>query len=356
MGSTLASWDFPRNTFGVLVVVEVAEELGVSAEESLNSTGLSRADLMNLDLEVAAGLELIVIRNVLARLGDQPGLGARAGARFSLGMLGSWGFAMLNSPTPREAIELGLRYGYGEFSFVFARPWVDERYDEIRIVFDDAELPDDLRLFLIERDLAANFTVTPLLFGSSIPIRHETTLAGERGDRLAEYTGVPVVTAAAHDAIVLPRWALDVALPQADQHAVRRWIAQCDALSNRHQRETARAGSAAMVRSAILREPDRAISLEAVAATWHISERTLRRRLAEEGTTFRELTDIVRATIADKLLCAGATVSNVAHQLGYADAASFIRAYKRWRGHTPGAAHDLTGAKLRVGDRSSARD
>ena len=64
----------------------------------------------------------------------------------------------------------------------------------------------------------------------------------------------------------------------------------------------------------------------------------LRRRLEEEGTSFRALLDEVRETHAEELLTRGAVpVEDVAFRLGYAEASSFIHAFKRWKGVTPTA-------------------
>ena len=69
-----------------------------------------------------------------------------------------------------------------------------------------------------------------------------------------------------------------------------------------------------------------------------MSPRTLRRKLTEAGTSYRALQDEVRQALAEELLSTGAlTVSDVALRLGYAEAASFIRAFKRWTGRTPSA-------------------
>jgi AraC-like DNA-binding protein len=78
--------------------------------------------------------------------------------------------------------------------------------------------------------------------------------------------------------------------------------------------------------------------LEDIAAERHVSPRTLHRQLAAERTSYRALADEVRYTIAAELLTnARLGVNQVAERLGYADAASFTRAFKRWTGHTPGA-------------------
>jgi AraC-like DNA-binding protein len=63
--------------------------------------------------------------------------------------------------------------------------------------------------------------------------------------------------------------------------------------------------------------------------------RTLRRRLAEEGTSFRELHDQVRRTYAVELLESGLPPAMVARRLGYAGPAAFTHAFQRWHGIAP---------------------
>jgi AraC-like DNA-binding protein len=75
-----------------------------------------------------------------------------------------------------------------------------------------------------------------------------------------------------------------------------------------------------------------------VAAELAIDERTLRRHLSAEGTSFRALADEVREALAHELLTtAGLTVEETAQRLGFHDAAGFSRAFRRWTGTTPGS-------------------
>jgi AraC-like DNA-binding protein len=318
-------------------VTQVAEERGLPATKALAATGLQPPDLTRPDLEIAAAQELTVIRNVLRWLGDEPGLGADAGLRMTLGMAGKWGFAMLNSGTTREAIEVALRYGYGHLSFVFTRPWVEERPGEVHIVLDAEELPDDVRGFLIERDIAAQVALIPQLLGPAPPVRIETTLESKRAQHVASLLrGHEVISGCGRDALVLPTGILDRRLPLADQYALERWKHECDALIARHADYRQGSGVIAAVRAAILRDPSRLPSLEAIAQGLSISPRTLRRQLADADSSFRSLVEEVRKLIAEDLLKSGAGVGDVAYRMGYADTASFIRAFKRWTGRTPG--------------------
>lgn len=72
-----------------------------------------------------------------------------------------------------------------------------------------------------------------------------------------------------------------------------------------------------------------------VAKRCGISERTLRRRLADAGTTYRALLDDVREEHALSWLSEGQPVTRVAQRLGFSDATSFARAFRRWTGRLP---------------------
>lgn len=79
------------------------------------------------------------------------------------------------------------------------------------------------------------------------------------------------------------------------------------------------------------------ISLEDIAAELKLPARTLQRRLEEAGANFRLMVDEVRKAQAQHYLSATAMpLSELAVTLGFADHASFNRAFKRWMGCSPG--------------------
>jgi AraC-like DNA-binding protein len=71
-----------------------------------------------------------------------------------------------------------------------------------------------------------------------------------------------------------------------------------------------------------------------VAAALGMAERTLRRRLALAGRSFRDMLDDVLGEAAQRML-AERTVDQVAAELGYAEPAAFRRAHRRWSGAAP---------------------
>ncbi|WP_431954667.1 helix-turn-helix domain-containing protein [Nocardia lijiangensis] len=105
---------------------------------------------------------------------------------------------------------------------------------------------------------------------------------------------------------------------------------------DRLSRRAIRAGVAGAVREELVRDPAAIPDLPRVAAALFLSSRTLSRRLNAEGTSFRALVDEVRRARSEQLLGrTRLTTEEIASRLGYAESASFIRAFRRWNGCPP---------------------
>ena len=79
-----------------------------------------------------------------------------------------------------------------------------------------------------------------------------------------------------------------------------------------------------------------ALVFEQVAERLYVSERTLRRRLEAESTSFRAVFDEIRDLLAREYLAkTELTIADIAHLLDYAETVSFRRAFVRWNGITP---------------------
>lgn len=77
-------------------------------------------------------------------------------------------------------------------------------------------------------------------------------------------------------------------------------------------------------------------SLELAAELTEMSPRTLERRLAEEGTCWRQVLDRARFEACDRMLRSrDLSLAEIAEELGYSDQAHLTRAFRRWTGETP---------------------
>jgi AraC-like DNA-binding protein len=76
-------------------------------------------------------------------------------------------------------------------------------------------------------------------------------------------------------------------------------------------------------------------SLSGTARALGMSERTLQRRLRDDGTSFGELLDSLRREMATAYLDKQLSVAEIAWLLGYAEPSAFHHAFKRWTGTTP---------------------
>jgi AraC-like DNA-binding protein len=77
---------------------------------------------------------------------------------------------------------------------------------------------------------------------------------------------------------------------------------------------------------------------EAVIQSLHLSQRTLQRKLKEEGTTFKELLDETRRELAKEYVNdTSLSFSEITYLLGFSEQSNFTRAFKRWQGQAPSA-------------------
>ncbi|MFD7848039.1 AraC family transcriptional regulator [Nocardia sp. NPDC059764] len=303
------------------------------AGECLAGAGLAPESVVEQTTEVTARQELAVVRNLLARFGREPGLGVEAGTRYHVSLSGPWGLALLASRTMRDAIVLAP--GYVELAFAFGQVTFEEVDGEGRLRFDDRDVPEDVRGFLAERVLAGIQMLGRELYSVNLPVRRVSFRHAAPPDttRYRSVFGVEPLFGTSVDELAFDSSFLDVVLPQPTEQARSTCEQTCQELLARRY---VRSGFAAVVRGVLIRDPGVIPDQSAVAAGLFVSPRTLSRRLNEEGTSFRALLDEVRQALSEELLDrTDMTTEQVAARLGYAEAASFIRAFRRWQGCPP---------------------
>ena len=339
MASTTWSPDLRHPMYATRLLCEVANERGVPTADVLTGTGICADDLDEPEAVITAWDEIVAVRRLLARLPDDVGVGVDVGSRFKLTHAGLLGFAAMSCATLREMFDIDMRY----FSLTMLHidlKLFDGAQDCV-LELDVDHLPADVRRFFIERDLAA-IVSTIGAFAYEVVERYADKVTAEVSldkDVLSPLlTLVPVENISferAHTRLHFPRAMFDEPLPQADAHTLELCMAQCDVLMQRNER---RRGITAVVRSKLFRKSGGFPTLPEVAAELDVHPRTLRRELAEEGTSFRALLNEARSTVAVDLLCnVGLNVEEVSKRLGYTDTSTFCHAFKRWHGVPPSA-------------------
>lgn len=98
------------------------------------------------------------------------------------------------------------------------------------------------------------------------------------------------------------------------------------------------------VRALLRRKPPGAApSIEQAARRMGMSPRTLQRRLAGQGLTFRRLVDEVRLEGAVNLLIGSELpITEISARLGYSTPSGFCRAFSRWTGRSPSEIRRVT--------------
>jgi len=96
------------------------------------------------------------------------------------------------------------------------------------------------------------------------------------------------------------------------------------------------------VKSEIIKNlPNGSPGIELIASKQYMTGRTLQRRLKSEGVVFKDLLDSCRQDLAVEYLCHGIiSIEKIAIELGFSEASSFVRAFKRWFNQTPGEYRD----------------
>ena len=328
--TTGADESVKRSAASVQIMAGLGAELGMTVRECLAQTGLKAAELTDPATRVTLEQEFVVIRNVLHHAGDPPGLGLKAGSRYHFTSLGPVGFAVVSSPNLRGALEVALRYG--ELASFLSRMSFEEGEGAGSVVLDLGDVPADLRRFALERAGAQMVTISRDLFGS--PIRPRAVrLAFPRPVHVEMYRtffGVTPVFGSPRNEVQLARADLERPLTHANPVALKMAEDQCRLLLSARNERSGFAGS---VRDRIVRVPGHIPDMDHMAGAMHLTPRTLRRRLREEGTTYAALCDEVRQVLAEEMLSTPRLpIGTIAERLGYADASSFIHAFKRWKG------------------------
>ena len=341
--------DFRCSAASVRILLEVGQERGFGAHQILAGSGLKEADLRNPDAELNARQELRAVENLL-RACPEPGLGLAVGLRGTLASYGFWGLGLISSATAGDALAFGLRHV--PLSFPFCRISVAQEGDLCTISFGEPALAPDVQQFLVERDMAAAALLMKEALGSRFvlsrfQLKHNLRASAAVSRDIEVAVGTRPRFGARSNSLSFEQAMLGWALPQADPVTVALCEKACEDLIERWR---VRLGTGERVRQHLAMSPLGAMpSLVQCAQMLGLSERTLKRRLQDEGLTFSALLAEVRGGQAQAMVADGSlSLTEIAERMGFSDLSSFSQAFKRWFGVAPSVLRDAGAGEPRL--------
>ncbi|CAM4136420.1 hypothetical protein F901_02973 [Acinetobacter dispersus] len=330
-------WSYQRSIHSVRLMADFASELGVSHIQILKGTGLEQQQLLDPKMLVTALQELQLIRNLVETFSQRPSLGLEVGQRYHFTTFGSLGLGLISSASIREALNFAL--AYFPLSFAFSRFVVSELHETNNIRIDievDEGIPQILRQFIIERDIAALITVQHDLIPENLcqKVVFGFQSCGEQ-QPYHELFGVAPEFGGSKSFIILNAEKIDQKLSMANELMLHSAEQQCREILDKRQSQKKYTDQ---VQHILMNSKGKIPAMEEVADRLYLNSRTLRRYLAQEQTTFIKIREEARKMMANSYLSSTQTsIEQISEWLGYAEPASFIHAYKRWYSKTPHA-------------------
>ncbi|WP_175776440.1 AraC family transcriptional regulator [Burkholderia anthina] len=335
-------WNFARSPASVLLMIAFGRDRGIAPAALLKGSQLTLKQLADPDFTVLAAQELAVASNLLAQTGDEPGVGLKVGLSYQLSAYGLLGYGLLSSATGMDAVALAGRYLALTYTFVGMTYRRAGRHDAI--AFDAApELSAPLQRFFVERAMGATCRVLRDVIGSAFELA-TFDLAYDAEPGVPQVLGTQVRSGRPANAITFEHAHLERPLPQANAATAAMCERMCAELITRRR---TRVDLVSFLNEYLATRPfDRPPQLKDIATLLNTSERTLKRRLQEEGACFRDISNTVRKTRAQALVAEGRlSIKEIAEELGFSDMSSFSQAYKRWTGVAPSVSRQAaTGA------------
>ena len=329
--------DAPDNPFipavHALHLAGVASRFGVEDGLLFEGTNLDASALA----EPNARLPIATMQKLVDRareLTGEPGLGFYLGLQMRVSAHGYLGFAAMTSATARHALQVAIRFAPTRTNALALR--LHEAGDMAALVIEEKAEFGSARDVLMLALMVGIQQIGSALTGKALNGTADVAFPRpEYVGRFEHLVSGRMRFGQPQNQLVFERSVLDLRFDMADPVAARLARDQCE-------RELEALGSVelpeARVKALLVGADGEFRTVDDVAAELHVSARTLKRRLAEQGTDFSTLLDAERRDRALLLLRApDLSLDEVAARVGYSDVANFTRAFKRWTGSTPAA-------------------
>ena len=319
--------------------LDVLRARDVDVEPLLEKYGINEAALDG-DKHLISQADYSQLLDEVIRKHAVPGLGLLDGRGVNLLDHGLLGYAMFASASLEKAIERHSKYQDVIGAVLHTALVVEGDTAHLRVV--SVARPDmvdsDAKLhFELERLFAQWAEIGPAI-GSSRHWFSSVELAYPAPTYRAMYQeilGEPVLFGREYNQMNFPARLLQQPLSFANEQAAQLCEKQCAALLGELQQAEGVIGE---IRRLLANSPGRYPPIEETAAALAMGERTLRRRLAQEDTTYKQVVLDFRMELASSYLRGDEiTIQEIAFVTGYADPSNFHRTFSRYRGMTPNA-------------------
>lgn len=321
----------------VLLLVHTAlADRGLNADAIAAGAGIEPALLHDPNARIPLAPAAQFWEAAVRAVDGDPCFGLDVAERLNPTTLHAVGFAWLASASLREAGRRLVRY----FRIVSAVDEIEIHTEAGRtwLVFnteDGFTLPRsyDARMASLVRLCRA--IAGPDFKPAAVRLRHPRNAAAERMQALY---GVAPEFGADEYAIAIDDADLDRPLPSGNSELAL----SAENIASEYLARHAKDDILARARRALIELlPSGGVSRGVIAQKLLLSERTLQRRLADQGFTFASLLEGLRQELAYDYLRTGThSINEIAYLLGFAEIASFTRAFRRWSGVAPSTWRD----------------
>lgn len=314
------------------VVVHYVEKLGINAADLLAGSGIQACDLDDPDVFVTPEQEFKVMRKIVTKM-PAPKTGFFLGQQYHIGIYNKIGAAALSSNTYLDAIK--ILFQYIELTMTYFQ--YDLRVKNNLVFLRLKELIDlrELRTFICEREISAVYRLSCDLLQSPMRL-NEIWLAFPKPAYASLYTDTfqcPIHFNAHEHMVIFDSKYLFAQMPMANPLMKNTYEKECRQLCVRLQVQES---ATDQVRHNIFFGPEGLPSLTHLARGMSITPRTLRRRLTEEGTSFKALSaEILKEKAIDMIQTTSWPMEKIVAELGYCNLPNFYRAFRNWTGQKP---------------------
>ena len=319
----------------VLVVAEgLREEYGIDPEPLLEEVGISLQDISRPGARIETHRVDQLWQKVFEVTGDSE-VGLKIGQRASPGDYYVLGHAWFASETLGDALERYARYS-SVIDTVDVTVTLTKEGDVYRFGGDYKDVEDRPSEIAVDAEIAAFLAMCAAV--KERPVRlHKVERQEDESmhpGSFEAFVGCPVSWGAKEVALYFPADEIEEHL----QFAIPEVAAATDQIAERYIESLDRNTVATQVRRLLIQMlPSGSADQESIASKLYRSASTLQRQLSAEGTSYRDVLEATRRSMAQDYLRNGEhTHAQVAYMLGFSDQSNFARAFKRWTGHSPG--------------------